>query len=152
MLSSSDQQSRVAQYVLEITIAAPPTRVWRAITSELHDWWLPDFHVLGRDSTITLDAVAGGLMIERTKVASLLWFTVQDVTEYQSITLAGYCTPKWGGPCTTIVTFDLESAEDSTVVKLSDALFGHVSEKQVVSLSTGWMRLLKEGLKPFAEK
>ena len=143
--------AQVAEYALQIDIAAPPERVWRGLTDQVHSWWLPDFHALGEDSEVTLDATAGGHLVERQGERSLLWFTVLAVAPNESISLSGQCTPEWGGPYSTLLTLKLEATAGGTRLHVTDALYGHVGEKQVNSLSSGWQRLFGDGLKKALE-
>lgn len=152
MMNRKEAAARVVQYELEFPIAASAKRVWRGLTKSLDKWWLPDFHMLGPKSKIKLDAKAGGNLLETTRNASLLWYTVLESTAEKSLTLAGYCTPRWGGPCTTLLTLELTADTDKTTLKLTDALYGHVTDGQVESLAAGWTRLLNEGLKTWAEQ
>jgi uncharacterized protein YndB with AHSA1/START domain len=142
---------RAVQYEIRTKMAAPISRVWKAMTNQINDWWLPDFHVIAKDSVVTLDAVAGGQLVERTATSSLLWYTVIEVTLERSLTLAGYITPQWGGPCSTLITCTLSKEGDATLVTLQDAVWGHVSDKLVSSLRSGWEQLLNEGLKKYVE-
>ena len=65
-------------YELAIQINAPRERVWKAITQEANYWWLPDFRMVGENSTVSLELKAGGGLIEQTEEGgSLLWYTVQ---------------------------------------------------------------------------
>ena len=40
---------------------------------------------------------------------------------------------------------------NGTLVTVTDALFGHVSDGQIESLRSGWKQLFGDGLKPFVE-
>ena len=74
---SSETAPRILQYELEISMRAPRERVWGALTDEINAWWLPDFHVVGPESVVTLDARAGGGLVEALPDGgSLLWYTV----------------------------------------------------------------------------
>jgi len=148
-VKSSD--ARVVQYEFEIEIQAPPPRVWRALTDQLSSWWLPDFHMLGSDSVVSLEPVPGGRLFEQCGSKGLLWYTVLAISPDESMSLAGYCTPEWGGPCSTLLTVTLQGSGKSTRVAVSDALYGRVSDDQAKSLKSGWQRLFGDGLKRFVE-
>ncbi len=144
-------EARVMQYEFEVDIDAPPTRVWRALTDQLTSWWLPDFHVLGEDSIVTLEPVPGGRLFEQNETSGLLWYTVLAIAKNESLSLAGYCTPDWGGPFTTLLTVKLVETPKGTRVVVSDALYGRVDEKQAESLQSGWVRMFNDGLRHFVE-
>ncbi len=151
MKNTTTHDARVVEYEFEIEIDAGPERVWRALTDQLSAWWLPDFHMLGADSIVSLEPVPGGRLYEQCGDQGLLWYTVLAVSPPNSLSLAGYCTPEWGGPCSTLLTVKLESKGEGTRVVVSDALYGRVSDDQVSSLYSGWRRLFNDGLKQFAE-
>lgn len=144
-------EAGVVQYEFEIDIEAPPARVWRALADQLSSWWLPDFHMLGADSIVTLEPVPGGRLFEQLDQKGLLWYTVLSISPPESLNLAGYCTPEWGGPCTTLLTIKLAETATGTRLTVSDALYGRVSDEQVSSLKSGWQKLFTDGLKRFAE-
>jgi uncharacterized protein YndB with AHSA1/START domain len=141
-----------ARYELEVVIDAPRERVWKALTAQIQDWWLPAFHMVGEGSTITFDARAGGHILERIEGgASLLWGTVQMVIPGESIHLVGFSQPEWGGPATTMLRFGLEDRDGGTAVTLRDAIHGRIDEDNLASLQEGWSELLAKGLKRFVE-
>jgi uncharacterized protein YndB with AHSA1/START domain len=143
--------TRAVHYRLEIRIDASPDRVWRALTAETDAWWLPDFHVAGPDSRVTLDATPGGHLIERTAAGGgILWYTVHACVPSQSITLVGPVAID-SGPATTMLTLTLEDQDGGCVLRLADRLVGHVSDGLVESLHDGWTLLFGEGLKRYAE-
>ena len=151
MMSTTVEGARVAQYEFEVEIAAKPERVWRALTDQLGSWWLPDFHMLGPDSVVSLEAKPGGRLFEQCGDGGLLWYTVLSITPNESLSLAGYCTAEWGGPCTTLLTVKLAASGAKTRLTVSDALYGRVSDKQITSLNEGWQQLFGKGLKEFVE-
>ncbi len=144
---------RCAQYEFSITIEASRERVWRGLTDQLSDWWLPDFHMLGEDSIVTLEPEAGGRLFEQSGDQHLLWYTVIAVQQNESIDLVGYISPKYGGPATTMLnaTLNIESA-NRTALRISDSIYGRVSDGLVSSLSSGWQLLFSDGLKAFVER
>ena len=144
---------RACKHELEIPIQAPVEVVWKALTEDTNAWWLPDFHMVGEGSVVTLDATAGGHLIERHENgSSLLWHTVIMCTPGESLHLVGHLAPPWGGPATTMLHLALRAEGETTVLVVEDALFGHVSDSTAESLEQGWMQLFGEGLKPHAER
>lgn len=140
------------QYEFEIHIEAPKEKVWKALTEDIHAWWLPDFHMVGADSKIQLDAVAGGQLIEsKADGSSLLWYTVQMCDTGNSLHLAGFIFPQWGGPGTTLLHLSLESVEGGTNFKVQDAQFGAIQASAAKSMEDGWKWLFTDGLKKHAE-
>ncbi len=139
-------------YALEIPIAGSRERVWTALTEELSAWWLPDFHVVGPDSVVTLDARAGGALLERrTDGGSLLWYTVQMAVPNESLDLVGHLGKDWGGPATTMLTLRLEARGDETVLHVRDCLVGRTTEESCATQAEGWRTLFTDGLKAHVE-
>lgn len=143
--------ARCAQYELSISIQASRPRVWRGLTDQLGSWWLPDFHMLGPDSLVTLEPRAGGRLYEQKGARELLWYTVLAISPEESLDLAGYCTADYGGPSTTMLSIRLVGEKAGTRLTIRDSLFGHVTDGQVESLSSGWTQLFTAGLKSFLE-
>lgn len=48
-----------------VTVAAPPPAAWRAMVEDIDRWWPKDHSWWGRDSTLSIDARAGGCFCER---------------------------------------------------------------------------------------
>jgi len=95
--------------------------------------------------------LTGSLALEQCGDGGLLWYTVLAITPNESLSLAGYCTAEWGGPCTTLLTVKLAASGEKTRLTVTDALYGRVSDKQIASLSEGWQRLFGKGLREFVE-
>lgn len=144
-------EANVAQYELEIEINASRERVWLCLTDQLGSWWLPDFHMLGPESLVTLEPFPGGRLYEENGKRGLLWYTVLAIAPDESLSLVGYCTPEFGGPSTTMLTIKLEARSESTVVRVTDAIYGRATEGQATSLQSGWQQLFTDGLKAFVE-
>jgi uncharacterized protein YndB with AHSA1/START domain len=143
--------TRAVRYELEIQIDASPERVWHALTVETDAWWLPDFHMAGADSKVTLDPAPGGRLIELTAGGGgILWYTVHACVPRRSITLVGPLSADCG-PATTMLTLTLEDQGKGCLLRVADALVGHVSDGLVESLRDGWSLLLCQGLKRHAE-
>lgn len=146
------EQARCIQYELAIRIAASPARVWKGLADQLSGWWLPDFQVLGADSIMSLEPRAGGRLFEQNGDNELLWFTVLSIAPGSALDLVGHITADYGGPATSLLTIRLSEERDGTLLTLRDCLYGHVSDAQVQSLSSGWTQLFNDGLKAFVER
>ncbi len=145
-------EMRGVQYELEIPIDAPRERVWEALTLGINNWWLPDYHMMGAESVVTFDAQAGGQLIERLDGGgSLLWCNVQMVAPDESIYLAGFSFPEWGGPGFSLLKFALEDRDGGCVFKLSDSQVGLAPDAHIKSMEDGWRVLFTDGLKKYCE-
>jgi hypothetical protein len=145
-------EARCARYEMSIIIDATRERVWRGLTDQLHAWWLPDFHMLGEESKITFEPFAGGRLFEEAGGRSLLWYTVLSYDPLKSMEWAGFCTAKYGGPATTLLSLELHSVSSQRMrLQVSDSLFGSIHEGLLRSLQSGWELLFTQGLKKFVE-
>ncbi len=154
MIGAAPTPSSCHKYELEIEINAPREKVWEAILKKTNTWWLPDFHVAGPESTVSLDPVAGGRgLVEETPAGdSLLWYSVHmyQPSEFK-IYLIGHVAPEWGGPTTSSLKLAVEQTDSGCVLKVTDARHGHVDETSLQSYSDGWAQLFTDGLKAFVE-
>jgi len=151
-MSTELMETRALKYEFSIDIDAPREAVWTALTQETNAWWLPDFHMVGADSVVTLDARAGGQLVETNEAGgSLLWYEVQMCTPGESLHLVGHIGADWGGPATTMLTIKLEQRGDTTTLRVADALLGCVSASMPDSLEEGWKQLFGAGLKAHVE-
>jgi hypothetical protein len=82
----------------------------------------------------------------------LVWASVIGIDSPNSLQLQGQLSPKYGGPAISFIKIQLEDAEDSTLLKMSDTIFGSISENLQQNLTEGWQAIFEEGLKPYAEK
>jgi uncharacterized protein YndB with AHSA1/START domain len=147
------KQTQLAQYEFEVDILAPASQVWRALTVDIDSWWLPSFHMLGESSKMELEAYAGGRLMERVEGRELLWYQVIAIDTGKSIDLAGYCTAKYGGPATTLLSVEITSTTDRfSKLRVSDSLLGLVTQNSVRCACDGWKQLFYDGLKKHAEK
>lgn len=143
---------RCAQYEFSIAIEASLARVWRGLTDQIGAWWLPDFHMLGADSIVTLEPRAGGRLFEQNGDQHLLWYTVIAIQSNTSLDLVGYINPQYGGPATTMLNATLRAeSSNRTLLRISDSLYGRVSDGLVNSLHSGWQMLFSDGLKRHLE-
>jgi uncharacterized protein YndB with AHSA1/START domain len=144
--------ARCVQYELAISIAASPSRVWRGLVDQLSGWWLPDFHMLGSESLVTLEPRAGGRLYEQHGKTELLWYTVLAITPDSALDLVGQCSADYGGPSTSLLSIRLYAEQKGTRLTIRDSLYGHVTDSHAGSLATGWEQLFTEGLKAFVER
>lgn len=155
MIGTQSVASTCTQYEMEIEIDASCKRVWEAIIHETNYWWLPDFHMVAPNSTVTFDPQPGGRgLIEETKTGGgLQWYSVQYyLPEQFQIYLLGHLAPDFGGPSTTHLKLALEARDGGCVLRVSDAHCGAGSEATTQSLQKGWKQLFSDGLKAHVEQ
>lgn len=153
-MSAARFETCALTYELEIAIEAPPDAVWEALVHRTDAWWLPDFRMLGSDSVVTLEPHAGGQLLEQQPDgASLLWYTVIMCMPGRSLQLVGHLAPEFGGPASSTLQLQISAAAAGagTLLRVSDALFGRVSEAGAQNQKDGWALLFGDGLKHHLE-
>ena len=83
---------------------------------------------------------------------SLLWSTVAQCVPGRLLELVGHLSPDYGGPATSMLKLELEPAGETTLLKLRDALVGHLSPTVSKTMRDGWMQLFTDGLAAHAAK
>lgn len=143
----------VIQTEPELSIAASPDAVWKALIEDINQWWLPDFHVAGPDSTVILEPHVGGRFYEENADGSgVFGMSVVTIQPPERLIMTGTIAPPWGGPATSVFSVELAVAEGpKTVVRASDYIYGKVDTKLHKSLSDGWKYLFEAGLKKHVE-
>ena len=139
---------------LEITIAAPREAVWRALVEQIDSWWSRDYCATAAPQKMTLEARPGGHLIEEgAGGATVLWFTVFAIEPGSSLNLVGHIPPAYGGPATSMLRLALDTgaSEAETILRVTDALSGRLSDKMPTCAMDGWQVIFGEGLKPFVE-
>ncbi len=140
------------RFELETTIQAPAARVWQLILERPNEWWIQDLRCVGGGSTVTLDPRPGGHLAEtNAEGEGLLWFSVVSIVPGRSINLVGPMAPPFGGPAQTYLFIQVEDGGDSTVVRMTQSMHGHIDPDMATHLESGWRSLLETGLKPLAE-
>lgn len=133
----------------ETAIAAPPERVWRALTSETAAWWGKPYQ-RGDAQDLVLDARPGGLLLERWADGDgAVWGTVTAVRQDQHLEIEG--SFGMAGPVAGVVRITLAPHGEDTVVRLSHEAVGNVDAETQRSYSLGWDDLLGVRLKTFVE-
>ena len=145
------ENAQVGSYELAVIIEKPRQAVWKAITAETNNWWLPSFHLVGEGSVVSMHAEAGGHLIEKREGGgSMLWCTVDMVDPGKSIHFFGH--KEWGGASVSQLTIELEDHPSGCRVVVSESHIGHITEKHLTSLRDGYMQLFTDGLKRYCEK
>ncbi|OAO04519.1 hypothetical protein A8B75_07905 [Sphingomonadales bacterium EhC05] len=144
--------AKIAKYQFEVPVKRSVEELWSVMIDEINEWWMHDFRALGEDSIISLNPETGGKLLETSPDGgSLEWYQVQMIVPKTSLYLVGYMAADWGGPTTSMLKLALEARGDDSVLIVSDALLGNVTENSTQSASDGWQMLFGDGLKKYAE-
>lgn len=146
-------ESSVFKYAFDVAIEAPPATVWRLLTTDIGSWWLKDFNSSPDTKSFRLEPKVGGRMFEdQGDDNGVLWGTVVQCDPPNRLQIQGAMFPDYGGPGTYHLSCQIEPTASGCVLKVTDAMFGYVSEEQVNSTKEGWELLFGTHLKEAAEK
>ncbi len=138
---------------IELAINAKKSRVWQALTTETGKWWKKDFYTNPKTREFVLESRLGGLMYEDAgEDEGLVWASVIGIDSPNSLQLKGQLSPKYGGPAISFMKIQLEDAKGTTILKMSDTIFGSIPDNLQQNLTEGWQAIFEDGLKPYAEK
>ena len=99
----------VSKHVL--TISAPRTRVFHALTDEVGRWWNPEHSYSGVAANFSIDARAGGCFCERLKDGSVAHMTVVFVERDSVLRMIGGLGPLQAMAVVGSMTFTLATAD-----------------------------------------
>lgn len=141
-----------ARVEMEVEIAAPPDRVWKALVEETGIWWPRSFYAGADTRAFVLEPRVGGRMYEDWgNGAGLLWFTVVSLDPPRALELAGHLFPAYGGPATSLVRIELSEARGATRLRLTDAIHGSLASDIEARLDAGWKELFAKAFKAHVE-
>lgn len=141
----------------EVEIAAPPARVWEALTKEIAAWWgAPYLYSTAASAEpakdIRLDARLGGELFEDWGGGDgAVWGRVVEMRRGVLLELVGtFCVT---GATHGVVDFELEAKGKATILKFSHRAIGDFDdpEKLAAGFSEGWKDLLGTRLKAWVE-
>ncbi len=150
MTGSSTQRSM--QIEQELTIHAPPAKVFAALTQEIGAWWgRPYVHDDGRVRALRLEPAVGGRFFEDWGDGDgALYAWVSAIRAPEELVLAGPFG--MGGHCHSVVRFRLEAAGGATRLALSHRAVGELEEEHEARYRAGWEDLLGARLRAFLER
>jgi len=109
-------------------IAAPPNRVWRALTGEIARWWHPDHTFSGDAGNLSIDLAPGGCFCERLPGGGAVrHLAVIHFDPGELLTLSGGLGPLQSVGAAGSLEIRLTPAEAGTAVSWSYAVGGYVA-------------------------
>lgn len=139
---------------LEVEMKATPAQAWKALTTDVNKWWRKDFYTSPRTKKFIFEPKLGGRMYEDYgKDEGLTWYTVIAIDAPNMVLLQGLLSADYGGPAMTMVKICLEETKKkTTVLQLSEHVFGAISPELKGQLEAGWKMLFAEAMKSYVEK
>lgn len=152
-MSQTDKTITTTTVFFETKINTKKLRVWNALTEEIDKWWQKDFNQNPKSTNFILESKLGGLMYEKGENEGLVWATVIALDAPNSIQLKGHLRPEHGGPAISFSKIELVAkSKNSTQLKLSDTVFGSISQALQSELLNAWKSIFEQGLKPYLEQ
>lgn len=152
MSNELNQKPLAAKAVCELTIHADAATVWHALVEETNAWWLKDFYSRP-DAVFRIEAHLGGRMFEdQGKGNGLIWGNVIGVDPRRSLDIQAYLTQDFGGPALSYLAIRLNESGTTTLVSVTDTIFGFPSPATAANMQEGWVALFERGLKAYVEK
>lgn len=150
--SATKTELGVLDVIVQLSIAAPASRVWKALLEETSSWWARDFLTNSEASGFVIDERVGGLAYEDWGDGQgLAWFSVIGLQREKMLMLAGDSNRDWGGPSRTILRVDLREEGGTTELTVTQDTFGQVGEDGGRSLDEGWQYLFGQCFKDWVE-
>jgi uncharacterized protein YndB with AHSA1/START domain len=145
--------AKVIHSSFEVSIRRSVPDVWRVLVEDINAWWAADFRIFGEGSVVSLDASAGGMLLETNEAdgGSLEWFRVQMVSPPNALYLVGNLASDWGGPTISMLKLALEERDQGTLLSVSESFLGKTSESAAKQSIDGWGVLFGDSLKDHAE-
>ena len=143
----------VCEVALEVEIAAPPERVWKAFTEEIAAWWPTAFYTSPDPKGFVFEEKLGGRVYEdRGDGQGLVWYQVTELSKPERIRLSGDLTPEFGGPARLQTRIDFVPSGEGTRFRLLDTLFGRLGANLEQNVAEGWKLLFEGCFKPWVEE
>jgi uncharacterized protein YndB with AHSA1/START domain len=140
------------KYAFEVEIKATPEKVWNLLTHDIQLWWPAHFHSSEATKLFLVEPRVGGRMYEDQGGGNgVLWGTIIQYDYPRRLQIKGALFPDYGGPGDYHLSISLSPADGGCLLKVDDALCGHITDENAESLETGWKELFGEHLKRAAE-
>jgi DNA-binding transcriptional ArsR family regulator/uncharacterized protein YndB with AHSA1/START domain len=144
--SASMSEMQIEQ---DITILAPPERVFDALTHEVAAWYT-DPYLNPKTKSVAIEPRVGGRFFEDWGDGQgVLLATVATFNRPSELRLLGPMGMR--GPVTGDIVFRLEETDGGTLLQLSHQALGQLEEGQAEAYDVGWNDLLGTRLKAHVE-
>jgi len=138
------------QVELQIKIAAPAARVWKALLEETTFWWSKDFYTSDKTRGVYFEAKLGGKLYEDYgNGAGAVWYEIFAFNPPHSLDLKGNLAVPYG-PAFSLLHLELKAEGNGTLFRLSDSTFS-ASKDDAQTKVDGWRQLFEDGLKQYVE-
>jgi DNA-binding transcriptional ArsR family regulator len=141
--------SGVVDVALEWPVAASPQRLWRALFEQPERWWPAGHRAVGGDARMHFEPKLGARLREESESGGgIIWYEVIAIEPMRSVDLFGHLAARYGGPASSLLHIEIVpgTKDGSSILKLTDSVFGRVGPNLRASLTSGWQAIVGEGL------
>jgi DNA-binding transcriptional ArsR family regulator len=142
-------QAEIVDVALEWPVEASVQRAWQALFDRVESWFPAAHRAVGAGAAMTFEPRLGGQLREaRPDGGGIIWYEVVALDPPRSVDLAGHLAARYGGPAASLLHIEIvPGARDGTsVLKLTDSVFGRIGPDMRASLASGWQAILGDGL------
>jgi hypothetical protein len=143
---------KIARTDYTLVIGRPRAVIWKALTTQLSDWWPNSFCINPkRVKTFRADMTPGSRVFEDWGDGQgLLWWHVNRI---DAISFELVLEGTLGGTGVDFVNIRLEETKDGTRLKVSDTVWSTSEPTAVMEEHAGgWKLLLEDAFKPYVER
>jgi DNA-binding transcriptional ArsR family regulator len=147
--SSPAESTGVVDVALEWPVTASVQRVWEALFQHPESWWPAAHRATGEGSVMRFEPRIGGqLREEGPDGGGVVWYSIIALDPLRSVDFAGHLAARYGGPATSLLHLEIVpgTAEGTSLLKLTDSVFGRIGRDMRASLTTGWQAIVGDGL------
>jgi len=146
--TNSADQTGVVDVALEWPVAAPVQKVWDALFNAPGSWWPAEHRLYGAESTMSFAPRLGAELREERGGQGLVWYNVTALDPLRSVDMIGHLAARFGGPATSLLHIEIApgAEEGTSVLKLTDSVFGRIGPGLRASLTEGWQAIVGTGL------
>lgn len=145
----------VVDVALEWPISASVQKVWEALFKRPDVWWPAAHRAAGPGAVMKFEPRIGShLREERSDGGGVIWYSVIALDPMRSVDLSGQLASRYGGPASSLLHIEVVpgASEGSSMLKLTDSVFGRIGPEMRASLNSGWQAIVGEGLVAHLQK
>ena len=135
---------------VEITIHASQKKVWAALVNEAARWWPKNFMSSEKAKRFVIEPRLGGRVFEDNGGdEGFVWYTVVGLESPNTLQLAGFMGPPFGGPLLSLLRLTLSAVStNETRLEVLDACVGEV---RGCDTAAGWHEVFDDNFRVYVE-
>jgi hypothetical protein len=153
-MSTSPEAVGIVHIAMDWEVDSSVQRLWQALFRDVDQWWPAGCRAV-EASTFHFEERLGGRLLEEAKSGeAIFWYSVIALSPLRSLDLAGHLASRYGGPATSLLHIEIAPGvkEGTSSLKITDSVYGRVSDGRGSSLREGWEAIFGDGLKAYLEQ